>query len=294
MKSFGVGRREGYDSSPFYDRNIMQMQSMEHIKKEPDVDLRDGYITDMIYRTSSEDMFQLPDRCIDLVVTSPPYNVGKDYDDDLTLDEYLKLLTRVFIECHRVLVHGGRMCINVANLGRRPYLPLTSFITDIVSAIGFLNRGQIIWDKGAGAGSSCAWGSWCSASNPVLRDTHEYILVFSKDAYKKDRRLFTDTDMTKEEFLEWTKSVWSFQPESAKRVGHPAPFPVELPRRCIKMYSFTNEVILDPFMGSGTTAVAAIENNRLFMGYETNDEYFNLAKKRIDKAYEEKRRANLL
>ena len=167
------------------------------------------------------------------MVTSPPYNVGKDYDDDLTLAEYLSFLKRVWAETYRVLVPGGRACINVANLGRKPYIPLHAFIIHDMNEIGFLMRGEIIWDKGASASSSTAWGSWQSASNPTLRDTHEYILVFSKGNFRREKLDGRTDTISKEEFLEFTKSVWSFAAEFAKKIGHPAPFPIELPYRLI-------------------------------------------------------------
>ena len=138
---------------------------------------------------SSENMLAIPDNSLHLMVTSPPYNVTKEYDEDLSLKEYLQLLGRVFSETYRVLVTGGRACVNVANLGRRPYLPLSDFISKIMLEIGFQMRGEIIWHKGAGAGVSMAWGSWQSASNPVLRDVHEYILVFTKGSFSLEKNL---------------------------------------------------------------------------------------------------------
>jgi modification methylase len=215
------------------------------------------------------------------MVTSPPYNVGKDYDDDLTLAEYLSFLKRVWAETYRVLVPGGRACINVANLGRKPYIPLHAFIIHDMNEIGFLMRGEIIWDKGASASSSTAWGSWQSASNPTLRDTHEYILVFSKGNFRREKIDGRADTISKEEFLEFTKSVWAFAAESAKKIGHPAPFPIELPYRLIQLYTFKAEVLLDPFMGSGQTALAALKAGRHYVGYETNGEYLKLAQKRI-------------
>jgi len=233
-----------------------------------------------IYNHSSEDMHEIPENSIHLMVTSPPYNVGKDYDDDLTENEYLGLLYSVWNEVYRVLVPGGRACINIANIGRKPYLPLNAMISHQMREIGYLMRGEIIWDKSASAGTSCAWGSWKSASNPVLRDTHEYILVFSKDDYKRpaDGR---ESTIGKEEFLQFTKSVWTFPAESAKRVNHPAPFPIELPRRLIELYTYSNDVVLDPFVGSGTTCVAAMRGNRHYIGYDTSEEYVETSKARL-------------
>jgi len=189
-------------------------------------------------------------------------------------------LRNVFSETFRVLVNGGRACINIANLGRKPYIPLSDYISQMMIAIGFSMRGEIIWDKAASAGSSTAWGSWQSAANPILRDVHEYILVFSKGNYKRERGEKQDT-LTREEFMEWTKSIWTMQAESAKKIGHPAPFPEELPRRLIRLYSFTNDIIVDPFMGSGTTGVAAVKEKRNFVGYEIDENYRESAMKRI-------------
>jgi site-specific DNA-methyltransferase (adenine-specific) len=228
----------------------------------------------------------LPDNCVHLVVTSPPYNASKAYDEDLSLTEYLSMLHGVFAECYRVLAPGGRMVVNVANLGRKPYIPLTSHVNLIMHEIGFMHRGEVIWDKSASAGSSCAWGSFQSASNPCLRDIHEYLLIFSKGDYKLPR---TKTERAegridtigKDEFIQQTKSIWSFATESAKRVNHPAPFPVELPKRCIEMFTFAGDVVLDPFLGSGTTAVAAKMTGRKYVGCDLSEEYCAIAEERL-------------
>jgi site-specific DNA-methyltransferase (adenine-specific) len=226
-------------------------------------------------------MAELPDNSVHLMVTSPPYNVGKDYDQDLTLDEYLAFLKRVWAETYRVLVPGGRACINVANLGRKPYIPLHVFMIRDLLELRFLMRGEIIWDKGASASASTAWGSWQSAANPTLRDVHEYILVFSKGNFGRDRLDGEKNTITKDEFLEYTKSVWAFPAESAKKIGHPAPFPIELPYRLIQLYTFEGDVVLDPFMGSGQTALASLKSGRHYVGYEVNSDYVELARKRI-------------
>jgi site-specific DNA-methyltransferase (adenine-specific) len=215
------------------------------------------------------------------MVTSPPYNVGQEYDQDLDLEEYRQLLKAVCREVYGKLVVGGRACINVANLGRRPYIPLHSFIISDMLDIGYLMRGEVIWDKAASAGSSTAWGSWMSASNPVMRDVHEYILIFSKGSMGRPGEGRTST-IAREEFLEYTKSVWTFPAESAIRIGHPAPFPVELPYRLIQLYTFEGDVVLDPFCGSGTTCIAAIRSNRHYVGFDNNEEYVELARNRID------------
>ncbi len=238
---------------------------------------------DQIILGSAENMIELPDRSVHLMITSPPYNVSKEYDEDLSLEEYLCLLSNAFRETYRVLVNGGRVCINVANLGRKPYIPLSDYISQMMIEIGFNMRGEIIWNKGSSASTSTAWGSWTSASNPVLRDIHEYILVFSKGDYSRSatRKGKHDT-IGKEDFIQWTKSVWNLNAESAKKVGHPAPFPVELPHRLIQLYSYQEDVVLDPFMGSGTTAIAAIRDERHYVGYDINPEYVKLAQRRIE------------
>ena len=226
-------------------------------------------------------MKEIPDNSLHLMVTSPPYNVTKEYDQDRSLKEYLDLLRKVFTETYRVLVFGGRACINIANLGRKPYIPLSDHISEMMIEIGFMMRGEIIWDKGAGAGVSMAWGSWKSASNPVLRDTHEYILVFSKGTFSRKKPKDKENTISRDDFMEWTKSVWTMNPESAKKIGHPAPFPVELPYRLIQLYTFRGDVVLDPFMGSGSTALAANRADRIYVGYETDSTYIQLAEERL-------------
>jgi DNA modification methylase len=278
--SFGSKGRISHDSSRFYSSRLYAQSVHEDTTSRYVENSVPENILDQVLQASSEVMHHLPDSSIHLMVTSPPYNVRKEYDEDLTLDEYLTLLDRVIRETYRVLVPGGRACINIANLGRKPYIPLNAYITRNMIDAGFLMRGEIIWDKGSSAGSSTAWGSWLSASNPTLRDVHEYILVFSKGRFKREVQNREST-IQRDDFLELTKSVWHFPTESATRVGHPAPFPVELPRRLIELYTFKGEVILDPFIGSGTTALAALDTGRHFVGYEVDDSYVQIALDRI-------------
>ena len=284
--SFGTNGRINHDSSKFYSSRLYQELEVKPEVKTPNLakpfpaELENRFLL-----ATSEDMSLIPDNSVHLSITSPPYNASKDYDEDLSLKEYLAFLEQVFRETYRVLVPGGRACINLANLGRKPYLPLTAFISTMMINIGYLMRGEIIWDKGASSSPSTAWGSWQSASNPILRDVHEYILIFSKGDYKrhlsaKEKDLKKNT-ITRDQFLDWTKTIWQMNAESAKRIGHPAPFPEELPYRLIQLYSFETDVILDPFMGSGTTAVAAMRSGRKFIGYEIVEEYVALAEKRI-------------
>ena len=276
--SFGSPGREGHDSSPFYNARLYADQPQAESEAYIENPLKE---VDVIFHQSSEVMDELPDCSIHLMVTSPPYNVGKDYDEDLSLDEYLAFLRRVWKEVYRVLVPGGRACVNVANLGRKPYIPLNGLIAKEMTDLGFLMRGEIIWDKASSASTSTAWGSWQSATNPTLRDTHEYILVFSKGSFRRDKMDGRVSTISKDEFLEFTKSVWEIPSESARKVGHPAPFPVDLPYRLIQLYTFSEEIVLDPFMGSGQTAIAALKAGRHFVGYEISGEYLELANSRI-------------
>ncbi|MFN0157055.1 MAG: DNA-methyltransferase [Bacteroidota bacterium] len=280
--AFGTSGRIGHDASKFYESKLY-----DGLRAEESADTIEQPIPATALNTvllkSSEAMDDLPDNSIHLMVTSPPYNVTKEYDDNLTLDDYRALLRRVFAETYRVLVNGGRACVNVANLGRKPYIPLHAFVIQDMAEIGFQMRGEIIWDKGASASPSTAWGSWQSASNPTLRDVHEYILVFSKGSYARTKGE-KQNSIAKEEFLEFTKSVWTFPAERAKKVGHPAPFPLELPRRLIELYTFRGDVVLDPFCGSGTACVAAAQAGREYVAYELRKEYVELAQKRIANA----------
>jgi site-specific DNA-methyltransferase (adenine-specific) len=279
--AFGSPGREGHDSSAFYGTRLYadRFQAKAEAYVENPIPA-----VDMIYQSSCEEMKELPDCSVHLMVTSPPYNVGKEYDNNLTLEEYLAFLMRVWKETYRVLVPGGRACINIANVGRKPYIPLHASIMQGMIELGFLMRGEIIWDKAASASSSTAWGSWQSATNPTLRDTHEYILVFSKGSYRRDKMDGRTSTISKDEFLEFTKSVWGFPSESARKVGHPAPFPIELPYRLIQLYTFSHEIVLDPFMGSGQTALAAMKAGRHFTGYEVSEKYVQLARERIEKS----------
>lgn len=279
--SFGTPGRINHDSSEFYNSKLYTGQNNI---KQPLVYKENRVPVDKlnrIYCKSSESMSEIPDNSVHLMITSPPYNVKKEYDEDMSLEEYRELLNKVFLETYKKLVTGGRACINIANLGRKPYIPLHSYIIEDMLKIGYLMRGEIIWDKAASASPSTAWGSWMSASNPVLRDTHEYILVFSKESFSR-RRNGKQNTITKDQFLEWTKSVWTFPAVSAKSIGHPAPFPEELPHRLIQLYSFKGDVILDPFCGSGTTCLAALKNDRYYIGYDIKPEYVKLANARIN------------
>jgi site-specific DNA-methyltransferase (adenine-specific) len=282
--AFGSPGRSNHDASEFYEARLYANQPQEKKK----VRFTENPVPDEILNTilghSSEQMPELPDNSVHIMITSPPYNVGKEYDEDLSLNEYRQMLRRVWQETYRVLVPGGRACINIANLGRKPYIPLHAYLIEDMNQIGFLMRGEIIWDKAASASSSTAWGSWQSASNPTLRDVHEYILVFSKESYRRKPPEARENTIGRDQFLEYTRSIWTFPSVTARKVGHPAPFPEELPARLMQLYTFENEIVLDPFMGSGQTAIAALNNQRRYVGYEINPEYIRLAEERIAEA----------
>jgi site-specific DNA-methyltransferase (adenine-specific) len=235
-------------------------------------------------------------RSVALVVTSPPYFAGKQYEESLGLNgvpatyfEYLTLLHDVFAECKRVLEPGGRVAVNVANLGRRPYRSLAGDVTDILQGLGLLLRGEVVWWKGRAAGGSCAWGTFQRPSNPVLRDVTERIVIASKGRFDRALRpeqryrlgLPSTATISRDEFLEATTDLWEIPPESATRVGHPAPFPVEIPKRLIELYTYEGDVVLDPFIGSGTTAVAALRTQRHYVGFDTDQSYVARANERV-------------
>ena len=203
--SFGTNGRINHDSSQFYNsrlyEGIVTKEKVDYVEN-----IIPSNIINSIFCKSSEKMEELPDNSVHLMITSPPYNVTKEYDDNLNLFEYLELLNRVWKETYRVLVPGGRACINIANLGRKPYLPLHSYIIEGMQSLGFLMRGELIWNKASSASPSTAWGSWLSAANPVLRDIHEYILVFSKDSFSLPRKGKQST-IRKEDFFARAK-IW--------------------------------------------------------------------------------------
>lgn len=285
---FGTVKRECHDSSDFYSLSLYTpgltttffklLERIKSSKKEVSHKNLDEWVN-QIYRSTSEEMDEIPDESVGLVFTSPPYNVGKEYDQNLDLMDYLLLMCRVGSEVYRVLKPGGRYVINIANLGRKPYIPMTAYFYLVHGILGFQPMGEIIWQKAKGASGNCGWGSWMSAKAPRLRDIHEYLLVFVKDDFSRPEK--GESNISRDEFMSSTLSIWNVRPESAKKIGHPAPFPVELASRVIRLFSFTDDVILDPFCGSGTTCVAAKLNGRHYVGYEIVDEYCDLAEKRL-------------
>ena len=292
---FGSGKREAHDSSPFYERFASPVISQDERVESP-------VVVDALFHGDARKMTpdQVADRSVALIVTSPPYFAGKEYETDLAAGhvpssylEYLEMLTEVLGICLRKLEPGGRLAVNVANLGRKPYRSLSADLISILQDdLGMLLRGEIIWQKAKGAGGSCAWGSYKSPQNPVLRDVTERVIVASKGrfdrAIKRAKREETglphQATIETEGFLESTIDVWEIPSERATRIGHPAPFPVSLPKRLIELYTYKGDLILDPFMGSGTTAVAAMETSRHYIGLETESEYVALAEERLQSA----------
>lgn len=288
--AFGTSKREGHDASDFYNRS-MYASGASGLFGKPIMNgaLRDGRSVpprpleewaDEVYEHSSENMQHVPDNSVAVAFTSPPYNAGKTYDDDLDLGAYLRLIGNVGAEVYRTLVPGGRYIVNIANLGRKPYIPLHAYFYAVHMEVGFLPAGEIIWQKGKGMSGSCAWGSWMSAKSPRLRDIHEYLLVFVKGEFSRPDK--GESTIEKDEFMASTLSIWDVHPESAKKVGHPAPFPVALADKVIRLYSYQGDVVLDPFNGSGTTCVSAVKNGRHYVGYDIDPEYCALARRRID------------
>jgi DNA modification methylase len=291
--SFGVGRREGHDSSAFYGRfRPPEVSTDDHV-------LAPMPVVEPFVTGDARSMDRVDNGSVALVVTSPPYYAGKEYEEELERDgvpgsylEYLALLTDVFAECVRKLEPGGRIAVNVANLGRKPYRSLSADVIRILEDdLGQLLRGELIWQKAEGSTGSCAWGSFRSAANPVLRDLTERVIVASKGRFDRARPprqraaegLPHLSTLTTDEFMALTRDVWSIPSESARRVGHPAPFPVELPEQLIRLYTYENDLVLDPFMGSGSTLVAAARLGRRFVGYDLDPDYVEIARRRVER-----------
>ena len=297
---FGVSRRESHDASEFYARFHAPEISGDDQVAGP-VDIGEPL------RCADARALELPDGCVALVVTSPPYFAGKEYEAALgegavpaSYLEYLGMLRDVFAECRRVLEPGGRIAVNVANLGRKPYRSLSADVIRILQDdLGLLLRGEVIWQKAEGASGNCAWGSFRSPANPVLRDVTERVVIASKGRFDRARpaaRRRTEglphhSTMTNDEFLDATLDLWRIPAESARRVGHPAPFPVELPLRLIELYTYAGDLVLDPFLGSGSAAVAAVRAGRRYAGYDIDPDYVAIASARVEE--EETRQGNV-
>ncbi|MGH1488339.1 MAG: DNA methyltransferase [Acidimicrobiales bacterium] len=299
--AFGVGRREGHDSSAFYERfSAPELSDDDTVNRPAELIAELGPGKSFV--GSIDRLKVLPENSVALVVTSPPYFVGKEYELAVTGEndsgdripetyfEYLDVLRTVFAECRRVLEPGGRIAVNVANLGRKPYRSLSADVIAILQDdLGLLLRGEVIWEKAAVSSGSCAWGSFAKASNPVLRDMTERVIIASKGRFaraltakqRRDRGLPSESSLANDEFVDVTRDVWRIDAESATRIGHPAPFPIELPRRLIDLYTYRDDIVVDPFVGSGTTLVAAARSGRIGVGFDTDPDYVELADQRL-------------
>ena len=235
----------------------------------------------LVHGACEDKMWDIPPGTIDMVITSPPYNVDKDYgiyNDNKKMIDYKKYLRDIFRRCWILLKSDGRIAVNVANLGRKPYIHLSGIITEILKDVGFKIWSEIIWNKNSpdnnvAFSGSIAWGSWLSASCPSQRDSHEYIIIAVKDSYSKFNKGIST--ITKEEFMKWTLGIWNFPGASDRH--HPCVFPEELPRRLIKLYTYEGDIVLDPFSGRGTTVKVADELGRHGYGIEINEEFHNYA-----------------
>jgi len=220
---------------------------------------------------------------IDLVITSPPYNVDIKYNahnDTLTYEEYLRFSERWMARCYSWLKPDGRFCLNIPlDKNKGGQQSVGADLTTVAKENGFRYHSTIIWNEG-NISRRTAWGSWVSASAPYVIAPVELIIVLYKDSWKKTSGS-RKSDITKEEFMEWTNGLWKFNGEKKSRIGHPAPFPVELPLRCMKLFSYVDDTVLDPFMGSGSTLVAASLTKRKAVGIEIDPRYCEIAAKRI-------------
>lgn len=243
------------------------------------------FVNRIICGDAQQTLSRIPDRSIDLIITSPPYNFGHSYaqdphDDTHEWNEYFEKLLRVWQECERVLKPGGRIAVNVQPLFS-DYVPTHHIISHQLASLGLLWRAELLWEKNNYNAKYTAWGSWKSPSMPYVKYTWEYIEVFDKQSHKKTG-LREDIDITADEFKEWVIGRWTFPPETRmKDYDHPAMFPEELPRRLMKLFSYRNDIVLDPFNGAGTTTLVAWKLQRRFIGIDISEQYSNRAMKRL-------------
>jgi site-specific DNA-methyltransferase (adenine-specific) len=289
-----VSGRESHDASGFYARFAPPDISGADVVLVPEP------VAEPFVCGDARSMSSVADGSVALVVTSPPYFAGKQYEEELAREgvpssylEYLAMLGGVLRECVRTLEPGGRIAVNVANLGRKPYRSLSADVIRILQDdLGLLLRGELIWQKAEGASGSCAWGSYRSAANPVLRDVTERVVIASKGRFDRARTVAQRaaaglphrSTLPTDDFLALTLDVWSLPSESARRVGHPAPFPVELPEQLIRLLTYEDDLVLDPFMGSGSTLVAAARLGRRYVGYDLDPSYVAIARERVAEA----------
>lgn len=236
-----------------------------------------------IYNADILKINSIKENSIDLIVTSPPYNLDIKYnshDDKMPYNNYLSFTREWLAQCYKFIKDDGRFCLNIPlDKNKGGHQSVCADITTIAKQVGFKYHSTIIWNE-QNISRRTAWGSWLSASAPYVIAPVEVIIVLYKMEWKKARGI-QKSDITKKEFMEWTNGLWNFRGESKKKVGHPAPFPVELPKRCIKLFSFVGDSVLDPFLGSGSTLLACLETGREGKGVDIDKKYCELAKRRL-------------
>jgi len=235
-----------------------------------------------IYKSGILEIDAIQDESIDLIVTSPPYDIDvkyQNYDDNLPYDQYLDFTRKWLSKVRSLTRPDGRLCLNIPlDKNKGGQQSVCADITTIAKEVGWNYHSTIIWNE-QNISRRTAWGSWMSASAPYVITPVETILVMYKNRWKKIQK--GKSDITRDEFIQWTNGVWNFSGESKTKIGHPAPFPIELPKRCIKLFSFQGETVLDPFLGSGTTLIACLQTHRVGIGVEINREYCQLAAERL-------------
>jgi len=274
------------------EKYIQQCKSLENIKVNESTTKYDietkyqAFFQNETLKIYNDDILGtncVKEKTCDLIVTSPPYNVGIEYNshnDKMSYNNYLSFTKGWLKKCYVLLKDDGRFCLNIPlDKNKGGQQSVCADITTIAKQVGWRYHSTIIWNEG-NISRRTAWGSWLSASAPYVIAPVEVIVILYKNQWKKisgSRK----SDISKKEFMDWTNGVWNFSGESKKRIGHPAPFPVELPRRCIKLFSFVEDTVLDPFLGSGSTLIACAQNNRKGIGIEIDRNYCELTKKRL-------------
>jgi DNA modification methylase len=268
------------------DTNKQKRLGYEYLKKDfPEAtNTLDEHLINKIHCANSlEFLKQLPDNCIDIVVTSPPYNFGISYNstgDANPWSDYFNFIYEIFRECIRVLKSGGRFVLNIQPL-YSDYIPSHHIISNFFINEGMVWKGEIIWEKNNYNCKYCTWGSWQSPSSPYLKYSWEFIEIFCKNTLKKDGSK-ENIDIDGEEFKKWVYGKWSIAPErNMKKYKHDAMFPEELIKRILKLFSFKNDIVLDPFNGAGTTTKVALENGRRFIGIDIDEKYCETARNRL-------------
>ncbi len=295
IKSYGIKNKKrvyvGYNDEKKVserkkkeEKRITAFYSLNHNFSKHNNNLPQEFENQILCGDSLELLQKLPDNCIDLILTSPPYNFGLEYaetQDDFMWKRYFDKLFAIFEQCVRVLKYSGRIIINIQPL-YSDYIPTHHLISNFFIQKKLIWKTEILWEKNNYSAKLSSWGSWKSPSSPYLKGTWEYLEVFCKGTLKKEGKK-EDIDITEEEFKEWVNAKWSIAPErNMQKFGHPAMFPEELAKRVIKLFSYQNDVVLDPFNGAGTTTYVAKILNRKYLGIDISEEYCKTAIQRIN------------